>query len=135
MARTPTVASARPRRTSLAKRNRLSVRNKEDGFFYRIVNDTEDRIERMKEIGYEVCTAEQTGMIGDKRVDNASSVGSASHFSVGQGTKAVVMRIPNEWHQEDNSTKQQEVDKLESTMKSDARKAADYGGINISVEK
>ena len=39
MARTPSVASARPRRTPLEKRNRLSVRNKEDGFFYRIVND------------------------------------------------------------------------------------------------
>jgi len=135
MARTPSVASARPRRTPLEKRNRLSVRNKEDGFFYRIVNDAEDRVERLKEQGYEVCTAEQTGMIGDKRVDNASFVGSAAHFSVGQGTKAVVMRIPKDWHDEDNSMKQQEVDRLESTMKSDARKTADYGGININVEK
>lgn len=127
MARTPTVASARPQRASLGKRDRLSIKNKEDGFVYRIVNDVDDRVELLKGVGYEVCTTEQVGAIGNKRVDNTSSLGSTAYFSVGQGTKAVVMRIPAEWYQEDQRNKQAELDAVEATMKSDARKAADYG--------
>jgi hypothetical protein len=131
MARTPTVASARPRRTPLSTRNRLSIKNKEEGFVYRIVNDVDDRVELLKERGYDVCTNEQVGAIGNKRVDNTSSLGSVAHFSVGQGTKAVVMRIPKEYYEEDQAIKQQEVDALEATMKGDARKAADYGKLQI----
>lgn len=127
MARTSTqVASARPKRTPLASRNRLSIRNKEEGFVYRIVNDTDDRIERLMEQGYEICTKEQTGAIGDKRVDTTSSLGSVAHFSVGQGTKAVVMRINKEYYAEDQAMKQQEVDAIEASMKEEARNAGDY---------
>lgn len=132
MARIPTVASARPTRTPLSARNRLSIKNKEDGFTYRIVNDVDDRIERLQDAGYELCTKEQVGTVGDKRVDNTSSVGSTAHFSVGQGTKAVVMRIRKDWYTEDQLVKQQEIDAVEASMKSDARKASDYGKIDIS---
>lgn len=131
MARTPNVASARPTRSSLSVRNRLSVKGKEDGFVYRIVNDLDDRIERLQEAGYELCSKEQVGAVGDKRVDNTSSVGSTAHFSVGQGTKAVVMRIRQDWYKEDQDTKQQELDSLEASMKQDARKASDYGKLSI----
>lgn len=132
MARTPSVASARPQRAPLGKRDRLAIKNKEDGFTYRIVNDVDDRVEQLMERGYEVCSKEQVGAIGNKRVDNTSSVGSAAHFSVGQGTKAVVMRIPKEWYDEDQRAKAAEIDAVEATMKSDARKAADYGKLDIS---
>ena len=132
MARTPSVASARPQRASLGKRDRLSIKNKEDGFVYRIVNDVDDRVEQLKGVGYEVCTTEQVGAIGNKRVDNTSSLGSVAHFSVGQGTKAIVMRIPEDWYKEDQKTKQDEIDAVEASMKSDARKAADYGKLEMS---
>ncbi len=132
MARTPSVASARPQRASLGKRDRLSIKNKEEGFVYRIVNDVDDRVEQLKGVGYEICTNEHVGAIGNKRVDNTSSVGSAAHFSVGQGTKAVVMRIPKDWYDEDQRAKQQELDAVEATMKSDARRAADYGKLEVN---
>lgn len=132
MARTPSVASARPQRAPLGKRDRLSIKNKEEGFVYRIVNDVDDRVEQLKGVGYEICTVEQVGAIGNRRVDNASSLGSAAHFSVGQGTKAVVMRIPQEWYQEDQRTKQTEIDAVEATMKSDARRASDYGKLEVN---
>ncbi len=132
MARTPSVASARPKRVPLGRRDRLSIKNKEDGFVYRIVNDVDDRVDQLTGIGYELCTKEQVGAIGNSRVDNTSSVGSVAHFSVGQGTKAVVMRIPEDWYKEDQAAKQEEVDAMEATMKSDARKAADYGKLQIS---
>lgn len=132
MARTPSVASARPQRASLGKRDRLSIKNKEEGFVYRIVNDVDDRVDQLTEAGYEICTKEHVGQIGNKRVDNTSSVGSTAHFSVGQGTKALVMRIRKEWYQEDQDAKQAEIDAVEATMKSDARKAADYGEFKVS---
>lgn len=132
MARTPTVASARPQRAPLGKRNRLSIKNKEAGYIYRIVNDIDDRVDQLKGIGYEVCTTEQVGAVGDKRVDTTSSLGTAAHFSVGQGRKAVVMRIPEEWYKEDQAAKQAQIDTVEATMKRDARKSADYGELSTS---
>jgi len=42
------------------------------------------------------------------------------------------MRIPKEWYDEDQKTKQQEIDAIEASMKSDARKAADYGKLEMS---
>lgn len=128
MARTTSTpeASARPRRTPLSARNRLSIKNKEDGYVYRIVNDVDDRVSRLTEQGYELCDKAAVGAIGDKRVDNTASIGSVAHFSVGQGMKAVVMRIKDEWYKEDQATKQQEVDEIEATMKQEARNAGDY---------
>ena len=132
MARTSTqVASARPRRTPLSVRNRLSVKNKEDGYVYRIVNDTDDRVAQLQEQGYELCSKEQVGAIGDKRVDNTASIGSVAHFSVGQGTKAVVMRQREDFFKEDQESKQQEIDAIEASMKQEARKNADYGDLKI----
>lgn len=128
MARTTSTveASARPRRTPLSRRNRLSVQNKEPGYQYRIVNDVDDRVSQMQEQGYELCEKAALGAIGDKRVDNTASIGSIAHFSVGQGTKAIVMRIRDEWFKEDQAVKQQEVDAMEAAMKQEAREAGDY---------
>lgn len=133
MARTPNQieASARPRRSALSHRNRLAVRNKEPGYVYRIVNDDDDKINNLIERGYELCSKESVGAVGDKRVDNTSSMGSATYFSVGQGTKATVMRIRNEWYEEDKKMKEQAADDLEQTMKDGARNASNYGSLKI----
>jgi len=123
------VASARPKRTPLSSRNRLSVRNKEAGFTYRIFNDEDDRISRAQEAGWEFCPTESVGAVGDKRVDNTSSLGSVSHFSVGKGTKAVLMRIPEDWYKEDKAVEQRELDEVENTMQND-RSRSDYGNFS-----
>jgi hypothetical protein len=120
-----TVASARPHRVPVSSRNRIAVRNKEDGYDYRIVNDVEDRITRFQEGGWEIVPADKAGPIGDKRVDNPTAPGSSSHISVGQGTKAVLMRIKSQYYKEDQAAKQAAIDELEGTMKS----AGDYGDI------
>lgn len=132
MTKTSAVASARPTRTPITQRNRLSVKNQDPGYIYRIVNDEDDRVERLQELGYEVASKEAVGAVGNKQVDSASSLGSTAHFSVGKGTKAVVMRQKREYFAEDQATKQSEIDALENTMKGDARKAADYGNIDFS---
>lgn len=125
-------ASARPSRTPVTQRNRLMIRNKEPGYVYRIVNDVDDRVSIMQELGYELVPADAVGKVGDKRVDGASVVGSVAHFPVGQGMKAVVMRQREDWYKQDQEAKQAEIAALESTTKSDARKAADYGSVDFS---
>jgi hypothetical protein len=127
----PQEASARPRRTPIARRNRLDVQNKEAGYIYRVVNDTDDRIPALQEQGYEICPDAKVGAVGSRRVDNPSALGSSSHVSVGQGTKAVVMRIREEYFKEDQAAKQQVVDDMEQTMKSPN---ADYGSIKQNVK-
>lgn len=123
-------ASARPRRSPLAGRNRLSVKNREPGYVYRIVNDVDDRIAEFQEAGYEIVPQSEVGTVGDKRVDNATAPGSSSYFSVGQGIKAVVMRQREDWYKEDQAIKQQRVDDSEQTMKNPK---ADYGSIKATV--
>lgn len=130
---TKEVQSARPKRTPLHVRNRLSVRDQDPNYIYRIVNTTDssqsDRIHRFKEAGYELV--ETPGMVGDKRVDVSTGLGSTPEFSVGQGTKAVVMRIRKEWYAEDQATKQLEVDAGEETMQKNAKNKADYGNFDL----
>lgn len=123
---TPQEASARPRRTPLAKRNRLEIKNKEPGYFYRIVNDVDDKVPLLVEQGYEIVPDAKVGAAGNRRVDSPTALGSASSVSVGQNTKAVVMRIKNEWYAEDQTVKQQTVDDTEQSMKTPP---ADYGSI------
>lgn len=120
------VASARPKRTPIASRNRLDVKHRDEGYAYRIVNDEDDRVQRFQEAGYEICKEEAVGAIGDRRVDGASSLGSTAHFSVGKGTKAILMRIPKDWYAEDQAAKQRDIDAVEDTMKTD-RSRSDYG--------
>lgn len=122
-------ASARPRRTALDTRNRLSIKNREPGYVYRIVNDVDDRVSLLQEQGYEICSKESVGAVGDKRVDNTSSLGSSSHVSVGQGVKAVVMRQREDYYKEDQAMKQAQIDELERTM---TKGKSDYGTFDLN---
>ncbi len=124
--------SGRVRRTPLSGRSRLSVRNQEPGYVYRIVNTNMDndpeRVQSLIEQGYEIVPRDKSGPVGDKRVDNSSSLGSSSEISVGQGTKAVVMRIREDWYKEDQAIKQSMVDQTEQTMR---KEKADYGDVKL----
>jgi hypothetical protein len=120
-ANTPAVASARPKRVPLSGRNRLSVKDRDPNYVYRVVNDVDDRVERLQELGYEIDPKAQ---VGDKRVDNSSSLGSVSTVSVGQGIRAVVMRQRKDYYDEDQNTKMAQLAEVEATMK---KKDVDYG--------
>ena len=126
--------SGRPKRTSITVRNRLSLKERDSNYHYRIVNDTEGRVDQFLENGWEVV---QDAKIGDKRVDSSNGVGSVSTVSVGQGVKGIVVRIKKEWYEQDQATKMQEVAATEETMRQDARRAADYGSLksNVSISE
>lgn len=126
-------ASQRKKRIPVSgdQRNVLTVRNKQPDFEYRFVNVVNDRVQRFLDAGYEVVTQEEAGPIGDPRVDSSQGTSSIVEKGVGMGTKAVLMKIPKEFYEEDQANKQKRVDELEAMMKQDAKKGR-YGDLTIS---
>jgi hypothetical protein len=131
MARTTaTAGTTRPTRTPVSTRNILTVKGVEEGYVYRVVNDTGDRIAQFIDGGYELVKAD-TVRVGDKRVNSPTAEGSNAQVSVGKGEKAYVMRIRKEFYDEDQQAKQAKVNELEQTMKQKAAGVADYGAFDI----
>ena len=111
--------SGRVQRVPVGQRNLLTVKGKDPNYSYRIVNDVDDRIAQFQEAGYEVVPR-GTVEVGDKRANVGNPVGTAHHFSVGGGQKAVLMRQRKEWFEEDQKRKADFVNAQESTIKQKA---------------
>lgn len=111
--------SGRPQRTPVGTRNILTVKNKDPNYTYRVVNDEDDRIQQFKDAGYELVPDDATS-VGDRRASAASAIGSVKEISVGQGKKAFLMRIKNEWYQEDQARKLKNVAELEKATREKA---------------
>lgn len=122
--------SGRVQRTPVGSRSILSVKGKDPNYNYRIVNDVDDRINQFKEAGYELETDDSIA-VGDKRVNSASSMSSVKQLSVGQGTKAVVMKIKKEWYEEDQAAKLHQVAEMERATKEKALSGT-YGEFKTS---
>lgn len=112
-------ASTRAKRTPLNEgyRNKLKVYGGEPGYSYRFVNDLDNRVEMFKENGWEVVT-DASVKIGDKRVATPTAEGTPKSVYVGNETTAYLMRIKQEWYDEDQEAKKQEVDEIERSLKS-----------------
>ena len=127
-----TNSNNRTRRTPInGTRNRLSVRGKEPGFVYRVVNDIDDRIQTFQEMGYELVTDTNVS-VGDKRVATPSKEGTPQKVSVGQGIQGYVMRQKQEYYDEDQKAKQVQVNELEASMKQTAKSEGFYGEVRVS---
>lgn len=114
--KTQAPVEGRIRRTALSRKDKLSVRDQDPNYRYRIVNVDGTRVEDMQERGYEIVHTK----VGDSRVDNATPLG--SQFTVGPTLKAVVMRQRKDWFDEDQALKQADIDEKEKAMNADARK-------------
>lgn len=126
--------SSRVKRTPInGTRNRLSVKGKEPGYQYRIVNDIDGRVQELQEAGYEIV-ADNSVSVGDKRIANPSKEGSPVKISVGQGVQAYLMRQKQEYFDEDQAAKQAVVNEMEDSIKRDAKDANFYGKLKISNE-
>jgi predicted SPOUT superfamily RNA methylase MTH1 len=111
-------------------RNRLTIKGMEPGYRYRIVNDMEDRVEELREFGYEIVMDKEVS-VGDRKVAVPTSEGTPVRVSVGGGMKGYVMRIKNELFEENRAAHDALVDSTEKQMIKDAKKKADYGDITI----
>jgi hypothetical protein len=119
------------RRSSInGTRNVLNISGKEPGWQYRVVNDTGDRIEQLKAIGYEMVEDSKV-QVGDRRVANPTKEGSPIQVSVGGGVKGYVMRIKQEWYDEDAAKKAAHVDSIEKGLLKEAKEKSDYGKLTV----
>lgn len=112
-----TRAEGRPNRVPLHRQNIIKAGTRA-GYVRRLVNDVDDRIERFKLAGWSPVEGES---IGDPHAADPSSIGSASVKSVGGGTKAVLMEIPEEYYHADQKDKMKRVDTLEEAMEQDIK--------------
>lgn len=111
-------------------RNVLNISGKEPGWHYRVVNDVGDRIEQLKAIGYEIVEDSKV-QVGDRRIANPTKEGSPVKVSVGGGIQGYVMRIKQEWKDEDQAVKDAHVNNIEKGLVRDAKEQTDYGKITV----
>lgn len=128
------VRTERTRRTPInGTRHRLKVRGQEPGYVYRIVNDVDDRVQSLQEIGYEIVT-DKGVTVGDSRIAKTTQEGSPVKVSVGQGVQAYLMRQKEDWYNEDQKSKQARVNELEGSMKKEAKDSGFYGKLDITKD-
>lgn len=114
----------RPTRTPLGARNRLTFKNLDPNFNYRVINDQDDRLARAQEAGYEFV--ESSEKLGDPRAAEGTTLGSAVAKPVGGGVTGYLMRIPKEFYDEDQAAKEARIKETELAMNPDKAKGQ-YG--------
>jgi len=115
-------AENRPQRVPVGQRNVIKYAPI-PGYRLRIVNDVEDRLDVFKAAGYEVVTGKDYGeTVGDPDCADPKKLGSAITKHVGLGRTGVLMKIKEEYYQEQQAIKQREVNEVEATMQESAEK-------------
>ncbi|MCR4308167.1 MAG: hypothetical protein NUV80_06430 [Candidatus Berkelbacteria bacterium] len=119
-----------PQRTSISgTRNRLTVKNQDPAYFYRVVNDVDDRVEIFRELGYEVVMKDIK--VGDKNAVDGTKLGTPVSVPVGGGMKAIVMRCPREIYDARQKDKADVIQTQEDALKTPNLNNADYGKVEI----
>lgn len=122
--------SNRPKRTPIAKRNVLTVKDRDPAFNYRWVNDEDGRVQMFEEAGY--TAVKEPTEVGDPRAGDASQLGSVSRKPVGGGKSAVLMKIPKEFYEEDQAAKEARIAEKEKSLLQEADGEGFYGeGLKI----
>jgi hypothetical protein len=101
------------KRVPLHKQNRIGIR-KEPGYHYHLGNDEGDRIDNMREAGYDFVESEARE--GKKDASDEKQFGRHACQNVGNGVKGYYMRIPQEEWEEDQQDRQLEVDRIEKAI-------------------
>ncbi len=122
--------SGRTKRTPVGQRNVLTVTGKDPAYEYRVVNDSADRISMFEDAGWEKVLAKDV-RIGDKRINSTTPEGTIAQASVGQGQKAIVMKIKKEWYAEDQAAKEAQIKALEESTIQKAQGSGDYGSVTM----
>lgn len=126
-------------RVSYKDRHKLNVEGRDPNFRYRWVN-TDDRkyagrVEKMMARGYTLANDDES--LVDSNGIQAGQIGSQIGTPVGNGTRAVLMKIPIEHYEEDLAAKQAEVDRTEEGMVSEELRsgASDIVGDGLKVSR
>jgi len=99
---------------------RMNCPDDDEKFHYRVFNDNwrkePGRIQRAKNAGYEEVDHEITGMAVGTNDD-------------GSEIKAVLMRIPKEWYDEDQAKKAEKLDEIDKQIYGETKKKNRYGSV------
>jgi len=111
-------------------RNVLDVQGQEAGFHYCWVNDY--NVDKFLAGEYEFVTHEVT--VGHTKVNAGSQVGGKVSRPVGNGVTAFLMRVPDQYYQQDLKALADAVDERESSMKRSLNSGQDgqYGQVSIT---
>lgn len=126
--------SDRPARIPIhGYRNVLDVTGQEAGWHYCWVNDY--NVDKYQDGGYEFVTHEVT--VGHAKVNSGSQVGAKVSKAVGNGVTAFLMRLPEEYYNEELAALNEKVDASEETMKAllNSGKDGQYGKVSISSSR
>lgn len=110
---------------------KLNVDGMEDGYYYHVVTDKNGRVDELKARGYEVVEHNGIVSMGDS---NAREAGTAVQTTADSkdGTKAVLMRCPQEFKDEDDAFRAKQIDKGEEALYRNAKEEKGrYGDIEI----
>lgn len=126
----PKGSTNRPKRKTFdERRNTLTYDNRDPNYVYRVVNDTEGRVNELETYGYEVVHSHE--QLGDATADTATAVGSAVTRPVGGGVNGVLMRIRREDYEEDQAMKQKQNEAIDESIRSAPKKEGHYGAVTI----
>jgi len=109
-------------------KNKLVVHGKEDGYVYRVVNDTPGRVQEAQAGGYEITSGSDIEF-GERDVNRTRSDSSVAKTPVGGGVDGYLMRIKEEYYEEDKKARQAALDEQEASMRRELNNHsnADYG--------
>ena len=123
---TPKRAQNRPKRIPVHKRDRISFGNLDPNYHYRVVNDSDDRLQNFVEGGYEFV--ESGERIGDPIAGEGGAIDSRVSKPVGGGTRGYLMRIRKDWYEEDQAEKAAKIKESEQAIKPSTNQYVPDGG-------
>jgi hypothetical protein len=126
--------SGRPSRTPInGSRDKLTVQGQEAGWHYCWVND--DNVAKYEAAGYEFVTHDV--VVGEKSINTASQVGGKVSMAVGNQVTAYLMRVLQEYYDEDMQAVQDDLDEKEAAMHATLNSGKDgqYGEVWITRGK
>jgi hypothetical protein len=131
----PNVVETRSKRPSRVPingyRNLLGVEGLEKGFHYCWV--TEELVPRFERALYEFVTHEC--VVGDRSVNKGTTVGSRISIPSGNNETSYLMRVPQEYYDQDMESHHKDIDDKERMLKRQLNSQEDgrYGKVEITV--
>jgi len=127
-------ATNRPKRSSFnSLRDVLATKGLPEGKVGRWVNDTDDRIYRFAEAGWEFVT-DKNIVVGEPTVEANTEVGAVVCRKVGGGVTAYLMVLDKDEYDAREQERQDAITEQESTMFRDLNSGKDgtYGKVKVS---
>ena len=125
------VEDKRPTRVPLGTGKNILTAPTREGFRRRFFNDEGDRIKRAKAAGYEIV--QENVQVGDEDVTpRNTALGAMTEVTAFRdGTKAILMEIPEELAKEDDERKAKEINEGEQAITNKPNEEGYYGSVKI----